>query len=383
MPRSDTYPGSLDRLPSGSWRWRVSIVGERITETWSGDLSETEAARKARRRYDVLDAQVHRGDGAGIRLSKLLAVFRDQKLPALAPSTRRAYDVSFRAIECYYGDDNPLLSSIKRGDVKGFLSWRRVHGPDGAKKDTPLSGWSLQRALGALSTLFGEAVEREWIEANPTRRISVDTPDHEPVILSPTEYETLLEKAEGRPMLRMFVLLAGEAGLRRSEAFDVRWADVDLEAGFLDVVHGRDGRTTKGKRSRAVPMTSRLRRELREHAARFRLQTYGEPPKRSPYVLHHVRRRGKAVLGGPFNQMDRGLATVAEAAGLPAEWRYHDLRHRRCTRWLAEGFSPEKVRRAMGHSSLSTTLKYSHLVRSDLEEMVGEDQRSELADMVG
>lgn len=384
MPRTDSYPGSLDRRASGSWRWRVSIGGERRTETWEEGLTEAEAARKARERYDQLAAQVARGDGAEARLSRLIAVYKDQRMPGLAESTRRAYDVTLRAIRAYYGEDvDPRIRDISRGDVKSFLSWRRVHGPDGSKRDKPLSGWALKRSLGALSVLFSEAVEREWIPANPTRRISVDAEEHEPVILSPAEYEKLLDAAAGRPMLRMFVLLAGEAGLRRSEALDVRWTDLDLSAGFLEVVHGRDGRTTKGKRSRDVPMTTRLRSELREHAARYRMQLYGEPPTRSPYVLHHVRPRGKSTKGDPFGQMDRGLATAAEAAGLPEEWRYHDLRHRRCTLWLAEGFSPEKVRRAMGHADLSTTLRYSHLVRSDLEEMVGEDDRDKLADMVG
>lgn len=377
MPRADSYPGALDRRPSGSWRWRVSVGGERIAETFDTDLTETEAARKARNRYDVLQAQAARGEGGSIRLSRLLTVYRDQRFPALAESTRRAYDLAFRALETWYGEDtDPRLTSIRRGDVKAFLSWRRVHRPDGTKCD-PLSGWSIKRSLGALSTLFEEAVEREWIEANPARRISVDTPDTEPVILSDSEYESLVAAAEGRPMLRTFLLLAGEAGLRRSEAFDLRWSDLDLAEGFLEVVHGRDGRTTKGKRSRSVPMTSRLRTELRGHAARFRLDG-----TRSAFVLHHVRPRGSASKGDRFRQMDRSLATLADRVGLPEEWRYHDLRHRRCTRWLAEGYSPEKVRRAMGHADLSTTLQYSHLVRSDLEEMVGED-RSDLADMVG
>lgn len=377
MPRSDSYPGNLRRRPSGTWQWRVSVDGERVQETWDAALSQTEAARKARNRYDVLESQTARGEGASIRLRGLIAIYKDQRLPALADSTQTAYGIAFRSLTTYYGERNPRLASISRGDVKGFLSWRRVHKPDGTKQG-PLSPWSLKRALGALSALFEEAVEREWIEANPARRITIETPDTEPVILSEGEYEKLLQKAETRPMLRMFVLLAGEAGLRRSEAFDLRWSDLDLSAGFLEVVHGRDGRTTKGKRSRSVPMTTRLRSELRDHAARFRLDGTG-----SEYVVHHVRPRGKATKGDPFTQMDRGLATVAERAKLPAEWRYHDLRHRRCTLWLAEGFSPEKVRRAMGHADLSTTLQYSHLVRSDLEEMVGEDDRDQLADMVG
>jgi len=378
MPRTDSFPGSLDRRASGSWRWRVSVAGERHAETWDADLSTREAERKARTRYNLLEAQSARGEGVSVRLSRLLAVYRDQRFPSLAESTRRAYDLAFRALGAWYGEDtDPRLTSIGRGDVNGFLSWRRVHKPDGRKRE-PLSGWSLKRSLGALSTLFEEAVEREWINANPARRISIDTPDTEPVILDVEEYERLLTECESRPMLRTFVLLAGEAGLRRSEALDLRWSDLDLGAGFLEIVHGRDGRTTKGKRSRSVPMTTRLRSELREHAARFRLDGTG-----SAHVLHHLHRRRNTKPGDPFGQMDRGLATVAERAKLPEEWRYHDLRHRRCTKWLADGFSPEKVRRAMGHADLSTTLQYSHLVRSDLEEMVGEDDQDQLGDMVG
>lgn len=378
MPRSDTYPGSLDRRPSGSWRWRVSINGERTTETWDADLSDDEAARKARERYDQLAAQVRRGDAAEIRLGGLLAVYRDQCLPTLAARSQEAYEITLRALEAYHGESDPRLTSISRGDIKSFLAWRRVHGPGGEKRKKPLSNWSLRRTLAVTAALLEEAVEREWLDHNPARPLSVEKPNREYVILSAEEYNTLLEKAEGQPMFRTYLLLGGEAGLRRSEAFDLRWSDVDLRAGFLEVVSGRDGRQTKGKKTRAVPMTARLRSELRDHAARFRLDGTG-----SAYVLHHPRDEGKAKAGDPYRKMDKSVRNAAEAAGLPEEWRFHDLRHRACTRWLSEGYSPAKVRKAMGHASLSTTLQYEHLVRSDLEEMVGEDDRSELADMVG
>ncbi len=79
------------------------------------------------------------------------------------------------------------------------------------------------------------------------------------------------------------------------------------------------------------------------------------------------------------------LNRIRGEVGLPEEWRLHDLRHRCITRWLREGYSPAMVRKAAGHAKLSTTLQYEHLVRADLEEMVGEDEdeRAELADMVG
>mgnify|MGYP006301782855 CR=1 FL=1 len=63
MSRADTYPGALDQLPSGTWRWRVSIDGERHTFTWK-DLTESEAERKARNKYDALKGRKARGGTA-------------------------------------------------------------------------------------------------------------------------------------------------------------------------------------------------------------------------------------------------------------------------------------------------------------------------------
>lgn len=379
MPRSDTYPGALDQLPSGTWRWRVQVNGELHTYTWK-NVDEAEAERKARNKYDTLTGKRARGGATDVRLGALIELYREEQLPELAESSQASYETALKSLERYYqGDRDPLLQSLSRGDVKSYLSWRKMHSPDGEEREESLSAWSVRQTKAVLSTLFEEAVEREWMEANPARRVSVETPSREPVILSEEEYGELLEAAQGRAMLPTFFLLGGEAGLRRGEAFDLRWTDLDLADGFLNVVSGREGRQTKGKRSRAVPMTTRLRSALRDHAARWRLDGTG-----SEYVLHHTRNWSKASAGDPFARLRESVNNAADEAGLPDEWRFHDLRHRRCTLWLAEGYSPEKVRRCMGHADLSTTLQYSHLLRSDLEEMVGKDpERAALEDMVG
>lgn len=51
----------------------------------------------------------------------------------------------------------------------------------------------------------------------------------------------------------------------------------------------------------------------------------------------------------PFTaRMRRALRDhAAEKAGLPDAWRPHDLRHRRCTPWLAQRRSPDLVRDAL------------------------------------
>lgn len=130
-----------------------------------------------------------------------------------------------------------------------------------------------------------------------------------------------------------------------------------------------------------MPLTSRLWEALREHQCKYRVRGYDG--KRSPWVLHHVGSTRWADSGDRRKDFRTALRTAIDNADLPEEFRPHDLRHRRCTHWLAEGHSPALVRKAMGHSSLDVTLQYEHLVKGDLEGMVKEEERRELAAMKG
>ena len=61
MANRKNHPGSLDRRGDG-YRWRVSIGGERHTETFHTD-ARTEAAKRARERYRELEARYERQQG--------------------------------------------------------------------------------------------------------------------------------------------------------------------------------------------------------------------------------------------------------------------------------------------------------------------------------
>src|SRR5688500_12373040 len=91
-------------------------------------------------------------------------------------------------------------------------------------------------------------------------------------------------------MLRFYVLLLGEAGMRcESEALHLRGEEVAIEGGFLGIASGRDGHRTKSGKGRWVPMTARLTAAMKEHFAAFRFAVYHGV--RSPWVLHHTRDR--------------------------------------------------------------------------------------------
>ena len=196
----------------------------------------------------------------------------------------------------------------------------------------------------------------------------VEAPKGDPrnlVLLTEIELENVLTNLEDHPMARLYILLLAETGLRAySEALHLQWPDVDFKAGFVHVRSDREHRTKTGC-SRWVPMTARVRQALQDHASEFRLALYGD--QRSPWVFHHLfgERAGLRV-----TEFRSAVESAAKRVGLPADWRLHDLRHRRVTTWLGEGHSPVLVKEAMGHASLQTTMGYTHLAKEHLRPLV-------------
>ncbi len=169
-----------------------------------------------------------------------------------------------------------------------------------------------------------------------------------------------------------------------SEALWLRWEDGDLTGGWIRIVQGRDEHRTKTGKGRDVPMTKRLHKAMRQHFAKYRFHEYerrdGDQTTvvRSPWVFHHLIRRRQTEAGSRFYNLHRSVKAAARDAGIESRWRLHDLRHRRATTWIAAGKSPVKVQQALGHSSIQTTMKYTHLVKGHLRALVedsSEDMR--------
>jgi site-specific recombinase XerD len=73
----------------------------------------------------------------------------------------------------------------------------------------------------------------------------------------------------------------------------------------------------------------------------------------------------------------RAFGNAAKRAGLPEDFRRHDLRHRRVTTLLSEGKSPVLVQAAMGHASFKTTEDYLHLIKDNLRDLIGPKQEQD------
>jgi integrase len=124
--------------------------------------------------------------------------------------------------------------------------------------------------------------------------------------------------------------------MRKGEILKLTWRNVDLRTGSITVT----ARNSKTERPRTVQMTERLKAAL---AALFELST----------------RETDARIFGVFDNVKKSFNTVRKAAGLP-DVRFHDLRHTCATRLFQSHMPIAEVARILGHSSISTTYRYTN-----------------------
>ena len=375
MPRTrtKTHPGSIAKRGPATWRIRLCVGGQYTSFTAKG--TKTDAQNFATAKYAELtknETRARAGLPGPVRLSELVREFETGELPTLAEGTAISYRHSFTAFAAYFGDvlGDPLVRDIRRGHVAGFLEWRRLHRLGDESGDAGVSLFTVARDRRVLHRLFNYGIMKDHLDANPAAMVRAPKADpRTPPRITDAQLDALLD-ATPSPMLRvLFLTLAETGGRAYSEVARLEWADLDFAGGF---VHFRSapGRRTKSGKSRAVPMTPRLKTALAEHAAAYRMAVYDG--QRSPYVFHRLTDGRTAKGGERITRFREAFERAATAAELPEGFRPHDLRHRRVTTWLAAGKNPVHVKEAMGHATLATTMGYTHLLPEHLRALVEE-----------
>jgi integrase/recombinase XerC len=213
------------------------------------------------------------------------------------------------------------------------------------------------RALAAVRSLFRYACREGLLAANPAQSVKTPkVPKTLPRHLRPGEVENLLEApaAGDGPLAlrdRAILELLYAAGLRVSELVGLDWRDIDLSARVLRVMG-------KGRKERMVPFG----RPAQEALKRW-LDVWEEVRARGglweddddPVLLNF--RGGRLTDRSVRNILDRWVDSAAVARGVHP----HTLRHTFATHLLENGADLRTIQELLGHSSLSTTQKYTHL----------------------
>jgi integrase/recombinase XerC len=263
-----------------------------------------------------------------------------------SPHTRRAYLVDLSQYAAYLAELGQPVIPSSPAVVRGFLA--RQAGTAGAT--------SLARKLSALRALYRFLVREGLAEGNPARAVaSPKRPKRLPEVLPEEEVAALVETpSEPLPLQlrdRAFLELLYASGLRVSELTGLDLDDLDLAQGLVRVLGKRN-------KERIVPFGAKAAEALRRYLDEARPVLAAGPD--------HARARGAVFLnfrGGRLTSRSvaRRLDGWVLASGLPRHVHPHVLRHCFATHLLGNGADLRGIQELLGHASLSTTQRYTHL----------------------
>jgi integrase len=259
---------------------------------------------------------------------------------------------------------HPVLGKVK---LKNLTS-AHVRGLYRQKLDAGLSPRTVQYVHVTLHKALKQAIADGLIPRNVTEAVKPPQVLREEIRpLTPEQAKTLFEAAKGDRLEALYVL-AVTTGLRQGELLGLKWDDVDMEAGTLQV--RRTLTTAKGGPVLSAPKTKGSRRTvkisptaleaLRSHLARQleEIDRVGSLWRENGLVF-------ASEVGEPLRRQhvtSRRFKPLLELARLP-QIRFHDLRHTCATLLLSENVNPKVVSEMLGHATIAITLDtYSHVL---------------------
>ena len=319
---------------------------------------------------------------------------RNVVLQERRPKTYQGYEGVVR-LHLVPGLGRKRLAKLTAQDVRAFLTRLRrecqccKNGWDAQRTEprccarkggqccqSTLSPRMVQFVHAVLRNALECAVREEVIPRNAARLVKIATPQYAVNRgLTAPQAQAVLQAAQTQRLGALYVL-ALFLGLRRGELLGLRWEDVDLDGGKLEVVHTlqRVGGAlqlvppkTESSR-RTVPLPSVCVEALREHKRRQFRERSDAWPDWEDHGLVFPSRRGTPM--EPDN-LRRSWSVIRAAAGLPGV-RFHDLRHTCVTLLLDLGVPPHVVREIVGHSAIEVTMTiYAHASLEEKRKALG------------
>ncbi len=260
-----------------------------------------------------------------------------------SPNTVKAYERDVAELAATLKERR--LTAASPADIRRWLALGVRRG---------LSKASISRRLAAARTFYRFLVRTGKMRANPAE--SVHTPKLGrplPSCLTREEAEALVGLDDGEDFFTLrdtaILELIYSAGLRVSEAMGLDLADVNLSPEMVRV-------TGKGSKTRICPFGAKAKEALERYlpAREARLFRLGRPEQTALFINKS---------GGRLStrSVERIVKQRCIQAGILKEATPHTLRHSMATHLLEAGADLRAIQEMLGHASLATTQRYTHL----------------------
>ncbi len=262
--------------------------------------------------------------------------------------TIKNYGMDLSQFSEYLGDKK--IDDISPLDIRGFIVYLSEKG----EKKT-----SISRKISALRSFFKYLLKERIIKLNPAESVPLPKLDKPlPKFLTITEVNELLEEKEKdkdnftkiRDDAILELLYA--TGIRISELVSLNLEDINFKEQLIRV-------KGKGKKERIVPFGDIAKAKVKEY-----LRNREEKRPKTSAVF--INRFGKRLSQRYIQMMLKKHLLVK---GLTKDITPHSLRHSFATHLLSMGADLRTIQELLGHASLNTTQRYTHL---NLKQLIDE-----------
>jgi integrase len=374
MAKRGNGEGSLRKRSDGRWEARIRLPGGQRKHLYGDTRAE------AVKQLQAFQQRLEHGTPVvadKLTVSQYLHDWLDGcRPPALEYQTWRVYEIYIRVhISSALG--SMKLTQLSPQQLQKFYTDKLASGK---------SSTYVRHIHACIHRALEDALRFGLVQRNVANLVKAPPMRKRPMaVYTPEQVRTFLSITRGERLEALYVL-ALSTGMRLGEMLGLKWHDVDLEGGLVQVqttlklsVHGgrEVGKPKTAGSQRKVMLTPTAIAALRAHRVR-QLEEHlqaGETWQDTGLVFTNT--IGNAL--DPTNVYKYQYKPLLKHAGLPMI-RLHDLRHTAATLLLLSGIHPKVVSEMLGHSSINITLNlYSHVLpdmqasaTSAMERLIGE-----------
>jgi integrase/recombinase XerD len=272
----------------------------------------------------------------------------------LAANSVLSYQRDLLDFSAYAQKNDKKLGALNREDIRRYLRGLYERG---------LGARSVARHLVTLRNFFRFLAKEGSIRLDPTAEIEAPHVGMSlPKYLTAAEVETLLAQPDTSTALGMrdkaMLEVLYATGTRVSELIGLRWEDFEVNLGVLRC-------RGKGSKERLVPVGKSALRALEVYVRDARPKL--AKGKSNPFLF--LNNRGGGLSRVAFWMLIRDYG---REANISTPITPHVLRHSFATHLLERGADLRSIQLMLGHSDISTTQIYTHVVKERLKQVYQE-----------
>lgn len=269
---------------------------------------------------------------------------QEMTLRGLSTGTQEHYLRAIKKLNDHY---NLSPAKLSENEVKAFLLF--------VISNQPWAASTYNVMVHGLKFFYEVVLNKRMVAINLPRK---KEPQKLPDILSQNEVARIIKATLNLKQRTLLILIYG-AGLRASEVASLRVKDIDSDR---SVIHIRDG---KGGKDRYVILSPFMLSSLRVYWRQCRLQTSKDTEQ--DHINEDFIFLGQSGAALSASSIGAIYKRSKKLAGIKKQGGVHGLRHAFATHALEAGADLYTIKQLLGHSSITSTVRYLRMTEKNLQ----------------